>query len=347
MHTPYQPSIIPKAAAPDYLRDDYPLAELVAEAARVTAEHFSVFDEKSQARRRRVRFFAPLYVANLCVNHCRYCGFQHDNRIARVHLTHEEISRELDILERRGFKNILIVAGENPQLCTPEYFARISEEIVRRGMSPSVEIAPQTVEGYRTLTDAGCRAVTLFQETYDSELYKIYHPRGPKSSFSWRYETYARAGEGGFDFFGFGFLLGLAPPREELLRMVAQAKSLQERFPLTGISFSLPRIRVAPLGFQPPHPVSDELFVRFYCTLRMLFPEAELVLSTRETEEMRNTLYHSCITYTSAGSQTAPGGYHAEETGEFSGEQFPITDNRTITEVAAWLESQGMVVEFE
>ncbi len=342
MHTPVQ-----KWTAPDYLRDDFPLPDLVAEASRVTAEHFSAFDEKIGASRRRIRLFAPLYVANICVNHCRYCGFQHDNSIPRVHLTHKEVSRELDILQRRGFRNILIVAGENPQKCTPEYFAQISEEMVRRGLSPSVEIAPQTVEGYRVLAEAGCRAITLFQETYDPELYKTYHPRGPKASFSWRHGTYERAWEAGFNFFGFGFLLGLAPPREELMWMVAQAKNLTERFPLTGISFSLPRIRVAPLGFQPPFPVSDELFIRFYCALRLLFPHAELVLSTRETEEMRNTLYRSCITYTSAGSQTAPGGYYAEETGEFSGEQFPITDNRTAPEVAQWLEKQGIWADYE
>ena len=321
---------------PEFLRDDFPLSELLESATRLTEQQF----------RRRVKLFAPLYVSNICVNHCRYCGFQHENEIPRVHLSPEAVFAELDILESRGFRNILLVAAENPRECTPAYFAQIITEMKRRGMNPSVEIAPQTVAGYRELVTAGCRSITMFQETYDQELYAEYHPRGPKSTFSWRYETYSRAAEAGFDFFGFGILLGLAPPREELVRMAAQAREIKERFPCAGISFSLPRVRVAPHGFQPPFPISDELFTRLYATLRMLFPEAELVLSTRETPEMRNRLYRSCITYTSAGSQTAPGGYLAEETGNFSGEQFPVTDQRTAAEVAAWLAGEGMVGEF-
>lgn len=342
---------IPLASAPfsefsEYLRDDFPLAELLESATRLTKTRFSVFDRESKSICRRVRLFVPLYVANICVNHCRYCGFQCENEIPRVHLSPEEVFAELDILQGRGFRNILLVAAENPRKCTPSYFAQIITEMKIRGLNPAVEIAPQTVEGYRELAAAGCRSITLFQETYDKEFYRNYHPHGPKSSFSWRYETYSRAGEAGFDFFGFGILLGLAPPREELMRMVAQAREIKERFPVAGISFSLPRIRVAPHGFQPPFPVSDELFIRLYATLRMLFPDAELVLSTRETPEMRNRLYQSCITYTSAGSQTAPGGYLAEETGNFSGEQFPVTDHRSAAEVAGWLAEQGMVAEF-
>ncbi|MDO4551419.1 MAG: radical SAM protein [Planctomycetia bacterium] len=352
MHTPHSKTPITHTDSSEYsklseyLHADFPLSELLERANQQTLAHFSTFDQKTQSIRRRIRLFAPLYVGNFCVNHCRYCGFQHDHTIERIHLTQEEVRQELDVLERRGFKNILVVAGENPQKCTPEYFAEICREIIRRGMNPSVEIAPQTINGYRILTENGCRSITLFQETYDPELYKNYHPRGPKSSFTWRYETYTRAGTAGFDFFGFGFLLGLAPPLEEMERMITQAKKLQAEFPLTGISFSLPRIRTAPLGFHPPYPVSDDLFIRMYCALRLIFPEAELVLSTRETEEMRNLLYKTCITYTSAGSQTAPGGYHAEETGYFSGEQFPTTDNRSVSQIIQWLNSENIIADF-
>lgn len=332
----------------DFLRDDFPLEEMEEMARHKTLENFPSYPdtEKQTAKKHRIRLFAPLYVANLCVNHCRYCGFQHDQEILRRHLSFSEIQRELDVLQQRQFRQILLVAGENPKLCTTDYFCEIIREIRRREMVPAVEIAPQTTESYAAMAKAGNHSITLFQETYEEEKYRFYHPKGPKSSFNWRIATYDRAGEGGFRFFGFGFLLGLAEPKEELRRMMRQAWYLSEKFPLDGISFSLPRIRVAPNGFQPPYPVDDALFIRFYTILRILFPQAELVLSTRETEEMRNRLYHTCITYTSAGSHTDPGGYYAESTGQFSGEQFPITDHRSAKDLTHWLTEHGFDVLF-
>ncbi|MDO4585302.1 MAG: radical SAM protein [Planctomycetia bacterium] len=330
----------------EFLREDFPLEELLEMARQKTREHFPPATEKKSAEKHRIKLFAPLYLANICVNHCRYCGFQHNQKILRRHLTFPETCLELDVLQQRKFRQILLVAGENPKLCTTDYFCEIIREIRRREMVPAVEIAPQTTESYAAMAEAGNRSITLFQETYDEEKYRLYHPQGPKSSFDWRIATYDRAGEGGFRFFGFGILLGLAEPRAELRRMMRQAWYLSEKFPLDGISFSLPRIRVAPNGFQPPYPVDDTLFIRFYAILRRMFPRAELVLSTRETVEMRNRLYESCITYTSAGSHTDPGGYYAESTGQFSGEQFPITDHRSVEDLTQWLTTRGFDVRF-
>ncbi|MDO4575039.1 MAG: radical SAM protein [Planctomycetia bacterium] len=327
----------------DWLRADFPLEELVTLARKKTEEHFSVADPVTGEKRRRMRLFAPLYAANICMNGCRYCGFQKTRDIQRRHLSFEEVCLELDVLEQRKFKNILLLTGEDPLHCTTDYYCQILREMVRRGMSPAVEIPPQKVSSYAAMAEAGCRAITLFQETYDEKLYPTYHPIGPKSSFDWRIATYDRAGEGGFDFFGFGMLLGLADPVAELKRMMRQACYLRDRYQPVGMSFSLPRIRQAPGNFQTEWNVEDDLFIRMYCALRLVFPKSELVLSTRETVALRNQLYHSCITYTSAGSHTDPGGYYAEKTGKFSGAQFPITDHRTKEQLEEWLRHDGLV----
>ena len=78
-----------------------------------------------------------------------------------------------------------------------------------------------------------------------------------------------------------------------------------------------------------------------YCALRIAFPQAELVLSTRERPALRNRLAEICITQLSAGSCTAPGGYEESERDSHAGEQFPVCDNRTPVEVAQWLENAG------
>ena len=65
--------------------------------------------------------------------------------------------------------------------------------------------------------------------------------------------------------------------------MTRQAAYLQSRFPDITLGFSLPRIREAPEGFDPPYRVDDATLVRMYCALRLAFPQAELVLSTRES----------------------------------------------------------------
>ena len=122
---------------------------------------------------------------------------------------------------------------------------------------------------------------------------------------------------------------------------------LHSRFPDRTLAFSLPRIYEAPAGFRVPFPVDDETFVRMYCALRIAFPDAELVLSTRERAELRNRLAQICITQISAGSCTAPGGYEDSAGQPHAGEQFPVCDNRSPAEVAAWLENAGFQVTWQ
>src|SRR5207248_276383 len=71
----------------------------------------------------------------------------------------------------------------------------------------------------------------------------------------------------------------------------------------------LPRLRPAAGEFQPKYPLPDREFVQLVCALRMTFPQAGLVLSTRESPQLRDALIPLGITMMSAGSHTEPGGY--------------------------------------
>src|ERR1700737_3000229 len=72
---------------------------------------------------RTMRLFAPLYLSNECINNCSYCGFSRDNPILRVTLSVDEVVAEARHLLQSGFRQILLVAGENPKFISRDYLA--------------------------------------------------------------------------------------------------------------------------------------------------------------------------------------------------------------------------------
>ena len=85
-------------------------------------------------------------------------------------------------------------------------------------------------------------------------------------------------------------------------------------------------------------PVSDGELAQLVCALRILLPDAGLVLSTREGAAFRDGMLRLGITHVSAGSATEPGGY-AQPSG--SGRQFEIEDRRTPEQVAGAIRGVG------
>ncbi|NQU22069.1 MAG: radical SAM protein [Candidatus Nealsonbacteria bacterium] len=341
------PTSEPLGRAAGCLDPATPLEELVRRATELTAEHFTPPGGSGW----RMLLYAPLYLSSHCVNHCAYCGFRAPEAIQRKHLSVDEALRQADILQDRGFEHLLLVAGDFPRLTTTEYFVEIIRSLVERGVRPAVEIAPQTAGSYAEMAAAGACGVTLYQETYNEQLYTLYHPRGSKTSYQWRLEGLRRAAGAGIGRLGLGVLLGLADPREDLLALLRHGDDLQSALPGRTVAFSLPRIHEAPAGFETPYPIDDETFVRLYCTLRIVFPRAELVLSTRESVVLRNRLAKICITQLSAGSSTVPGGYedgsaqsHATSPAVGVAGQFPVTDDRSAAEMAEWLCKAGFSI---
>jgi 2-iminoacetate synthase len=326
------------------LDPSHSLDQLVDRARQLTCAHFAANGETQspEPTRSRMLLYAPVYVSSQCVNFCTYCGFRYPLDIARKHLTVDQACEQARILQDRGFEHLLIVGGDFPARTTTEYYREIIAAFAEMDVEPAIEIAPQSTQGYSDLVAAGACGVTLYQETYDKTLYAKYHIRGPKASYHWRLEGHDRAAEAGISRLGLGILLGLADPRDDLLAMMRHASYLAGRFPDCTLAFSLPRIHEAPENFHIPHPVSDEQLVRFYAALRVAFPDAVLVLSTRESAGLRNRLARICITQMSAGSSTSPGGYEVDD--DAAGEQFPVADERSPDEVADWLRREGFQV---
>ncbi len=333
------------AEAVALLHSDIALERLIGRAAELTWGDATAHVTTAESVQRSILLYAPLYVSSDCVNYCLYCGFRYPLDIERRHLTVAEAVAQARVLHSYAFRHVLIVGGDFPSRTTTAYYQELIREICKLGITPAVEIAAQSLESYGELQSAGICGVTLYQETYNEGLYAKYHVRGPKSSFHWRLEALDRAAEAGVARLGLGILLGLADPRADLRCLMRHAAYLAHRFPDRRLAVSLPRIHKAPAGFQAPYPVSDDELIRLYCLLRIAFPQAELVLSTRESAALRNRLAKICITQMSAGSSTIPGGY--DPNAPSGGEQFPVADNRSPREVADWLRAEGLPFSWE
>lgn len=314
-----------------------PLPTLLAlhsvELIRARHEHFG----------RRVLLFAPLYVANACMNDCSYCGFRRSSRVRRQRLGPGAVLREAELLAARGHRSLDLVAGEIPRDVFIDSVARVVDAILRRTAIERIHLnlGVLTDAQFRRLRDAGAVGYHLYQETYDRETYAKVHRAGPKSAMEPRLEAIARAHAAGFERIGLGLLLGLAPLAEELSMLVAHAEWLAEQAPGVRLGFSLPRIQQVDeaCDFQTPVSVDDEAFQKALLYLRLKFPLAELTVTTRERADLRDRTLALGVTKLSAGVSTAPGGYGQSDDAT---PQFSIHDERSLAEVADAVRACGL-----
>ncbi len=286
-------------------------AHLISPAASESLETLSRRSHQLTQQRfgRVIRLFAPLYLSNECINNCQYCGFSRDNPILRVTLSLDEVQREAQALKEQGFRNILLVAGEHPKFVPAAYLENCVRALHEEIPSVSLEVGPLETADYRSLVAAGADGLVVYQETYDRDIYVQMHTAGPKQNFDWRLETPERAYAGGFRRLGISPLYGLADWRFEAISVAAHADYLLRNCWKAQVTISLPRLRPCAGEFQPLTHMSDRDLAQLVCAFRLMFPDAGLVLSTRESSKLRNGLIPLGITLMSAGSHTEPGGY--------------------------------------
>jgi 2-iminoacetate synthase len=318
------------------------LAALLSPAAEARVEDLAVAAREVTVRRfgRTVRLFAPLYVSNACLSTCTYCGFAKNLDVTRRTLSVDDVEREARLLTGRGFRHLLLVAGEHRVEVSADYLVACIERL--RPFVPSLSIETQTWsdDTYARLVAAGLEGVVHYQETYDRQRYAEVHAAGWKRDFDRRLNSTERAAASGVRRLGIGALLGLATDwRADVLAVAAHADFLLRRYWRTEVTVALPRIKPSASGFQPLVPVTDAQFVQALAALRLAVPDAGIVLSTREPAPLRDGLVTIAVTTMSAGSSTEPGGYSTPGAAQ---EQFAISDERTPTEVAAMLEAAGL-----
>ncbi len=311
-------------AAEDYLEQ---MAQL---AHRLTIQRFG----------RTIRLYAPLYLSNYCTNSCRYCGFNRKNKFQRTRLTIDQAVEEAEVIASEGFRDILLVSSEDRQFVSIDYLAELTGRLRGKFCSISIEVYQMRRAEYAKLFEVGIEGITLYQETYDHQAYRYYHPAGHKSDYDNRLDAPDRIAAAGMREVGLGVLLGLTDWRVETLALAEHAHYLIKRYWQSHISFSFPRLRPAyeVRGSQFEHLLSDKNLVQMITALRLCFADAGMTLSTRERARLRDHLIELGITKLSAGSKTNPGGYSGH-----SGaiEQFEVDDNRTPAQVAAMIKHAG------
>ena len=342
---------------------------LEAVAQRAHTETLRVFGRAKQ-------LFAPLYLGNYCTNKCIYCGFHAGQGIARRALEPDAIEREAKALAATGLRKVLALTGDAPRRTGADYIAGAVSILARHFSSVGIEVQALTGEEYAAVCRAGADSMTMFQETYDADLYARLHLSGPKRDFAFRLDAPHRAALAGMRGITMGALLGLGDWRFDIFMLGMHARWLQQQFPHLELSFSLPRIRpcaeeesramgasatgkddpaktaLAENSVFTPVPVSDREFVQALVALRCFLPHAGITLSTRESAGLRDKLLPLGVTKLSAGVRTSVGGYDADKPAgekdipahdaeERDAVQFVIDDSRSVAEMATDLERMG------
>ncbi len=313
------------SAAKEYLE------QMATQAMNLTTKRFG----------KTIKLYAPLYLSNYCVSNCRYCGFNRSNTLERKRLTIEQAVIEADIIASEGFRDILLVSGEDREYITVEYLKELTDRLRKKFSSISIEIYQMTQQEYAELFASGVEGVTIYQETYNRKIYDYYHMGGVKTDYNLRLSAGDSICKAGMREVGLGALLGLYDWRIETLALAQHANYLMNRYWKSHVSISFPRLRPASHvdSEQFQYLLDDVDMVQMILALRLCFADVGLVLSTREPSKMRDNLVRLGITRMSAGSKTSPGGYSQNNEDL---QQFEVDDNRPPHIIAEMLKSKGL-----
>ena len=329
------------------------LREEMALAAAAIKRH--VYDN-------RIVTFAPLYLSNLCVNDCRYCGFKRSNaEQQRRRLTCEEVRQETKVLAGEiGHKRLIVVYGEHPQSST-DYIGETIETIysvkvkTRGGTGEirrvNVNAAPLPIDDLRTLKKVGIGTFQVFQETYHHATYRRIHPPGTiKADYRWRLTCMHRAQEAGVDDVGLGVLFGLYDWRFEVMGLLFHARELENRFGVGPHTISFPRLEPAQNVDLAPfskYTVDDPTFKHLVTVLRLAVPYTGLIITARETSALRDEMMTGACTQTDASTRIGVGAYaNATQDQHIERQQFLLGDTRSLTDLICDLARQGVITSF-
>ncbi len=323
------------------------LESLAQRAQALTRKHFG----------RTISLYVPLYLSNYCSGGCVYCGFASDRKQPRRKLGPAELRDEIIALKKRGFEDVLLLTGERTPVADFEYLLESVKIASGVFHNVTVEAFGMTSGEYEKLADAGCTGITIYQETYNRQLYSRLHRWGEKRDFDFRLEAPARALQAGMRNVGIGVLLGLDDPRSDAICLFLHARMLRKKFWKAGVMVSFPRICAQYGDFKPKHEIDDRLLAQLVFAFRICFPDMPLVLSTRERADFRDGIAGLGISRMSAASRTTVGGYHHEarlrgdatpgHAREAEKGQFDVNDTRDVKTFCAAIRNKGLEPVFK
>ncbi len=303
------------------------LEEMAQKSNRITLKNFG----------RAIHLYTPMYLSDYCENKCIYCGFNPGSKENSKKLTLEEVETEAKYISASGLKHILILTGTSRTESPVTYIADCVKVLKKYFSSVSIEVYALTHEEYAYLIAEGVDGLTVYQEVYDKEVYSKVHLAGPKKDYIFRINAAERALNEGMRFVNIGALLGLADWRKEIFFTGLHAKYLQDKFPSSEVSVSVPRLRPCSGSFEGTKEVTDRDMVQIITALRIFLPRVGITLSTREDGVFRENALPLGVTRFSAGSTTAVGGHTLKE----ANVQFEIADKRDVLQIKEMLKEKG------
>jgi 2-iminoacetate synthase len=254
------------------------------------------------------------------------------------------LEQEISGLRKMHIDDILLLTGENCPQADFDYLLHCVERVAQSFSNVGVESFAMTVDEYSRLAAAGCTGVTIYQETYNRELYARLHRWGEKRDYDFRIKAASNVLEAGIRNVGVGALLGLDDPVREMLALYRHTRDLRQKYWRSGVMVSFPRMCHEVGDFRPEYIVSDAMLVQFILAFRICMPDVPLVLSTRETAEFRDGMAGIGISRMSVASRTTVGGYggDADDSG-----QFDVRDLRDVAEFRQALKKLGLEAVFK
>lgn len=326
-------------------KDNLSLGDLGALLSPVAEEFLEEMARKSMYETRKhfgnsVSMFTPLYIANYCENYCVYCGFNCKNKIKRGKLSTREIETEMRTIASTGLEEILLLTGESRHASDVDYIAEAIRIAKKYFSAIGIEIYPLNTSEYAYLQDCGADFVSVYQETYDPDVYEKNHGFGPKRSYPYRFYAQERAILGGMRGVAFGSLLGLGNFRKDAYCAATHAMLIQRKYPHAEISFSFPRLRPYINGEENRgNQVHEKQLLQIMLAYRLFMPFAGITISTRERAGFRDHVVGMVATKISSGVSVGVGGHEVEAKGD---EQFNISDDRSTKEVKEALLKRGL-----
>jgi len=343
--------------------------EVEALAVLFLSEQVSTDELLELARERReagagtraVETFSPLYLTNECDGECLMCGMRRFNEELHRETASELASREqLEILYRLGMRGVALLTGEySPGKRRDEMMGKTRSALgdaLAQGFSHVlINVGSLDVEDYDSLFadvprgDDGRLAplVTMctFQETYHPEVYARFmgsSADNPRADYQRRLENFDRARDAGLCSVNPGLLLGLN--RDLAFEIIALAGHVQHLLDCgMSVYISLPRLRKAS-GAEHRAGVSDDDLARVVGVLAAHFPEAKLVISTRESPEIQQRLLPVIGVLTAGSPGVAP---YDEVSARFDVEasQFEVSDQRPFEVILGECLAAGAEIE--
>jgi 2-iminoacetate synthase len=235
---------------------------------------------------------------------------------------------------------LILVYGEHPEY-NAEFIADSVETVykVKRGNGEirrvNINAAPLDIDGFRKVKESGIGTYQVFQETYHRGAYAKYHTGGVKKNYDWRITSLDRAQEAGIDDVGIGALFGLHDWRFEVLGLIRHVNHFEAVYNVGPHTISFPRLkRASDVEYDPTWEVSDADFTRMVAILRLAVPYTGLILTARESAEIRNEILEFGVSQIDGGTKIEMKAYAEQDKDQdLNAEQFEINDNRSLGDV--------------